>query len=182
MALSFIQGAMRAESATVAAFKKVNKAFGGKLKISSPYGAYRTRVMQQKMYDLFLSGRGSTAAKPGTSNHEGGKAVDVWNWSSFSTLQAVMKANGFTRDTYEQWHYNFTGVPARKFSPRPAVKLGSKNSHVGALQRALKIKVDNVFGKNTFAKTKAFQKANGLVPDGVVGDKTWAKLFALGKI
>tara|TARA_R110000822_G_scaffold92458_4_gene213293 strand:+ start:1811 stop:2359 length:549 start_codon:yes stop_codon:yes gene_type:complete len=182
MKLSFIQGTMRADSATVAAYKKVNKAFKGRLKITSPYGAYRTRAMQQKMYDLFLSGRGATAARPGTSNHEGGKALDIWNWSSFPTLQAVMKANGFVRDAHEQWHYNFVGVPAPKPIARPVVKRGSRNASVGVLQRALKIKADNIFGAQTEAKVKAFQKINGLVPDGIVGNATWGKLASLGKI
>jgi len=183
MALSFVQGTMRAESNTAAAFKRVNNAFGGRLKITSPYGAYRTRAMQQKLYDLFLSGRGATAARPGTSNHEGGKALDIWNHAQFPTLQAVMKANGFVRDQHEAWHYNFVGgvapAPAVK---RPVLKRGSTGSWVGVLQRALRMKEDNIFGLNTFAKVKAFQKANGLFPDGVVGDATWARLAALGKI
>ena len=35
-------------------------------------------------------------------------------------------------------------------------------------------KVDGNFGKDTEAKTIAFQKAHKLTPDGIVGDKTWA--------
>jgi len=182
MALSFIQGTMRADSATVAAFKKVNAIFGGKLKISSPYGAWRSPAQQNKLHDLFLQGRGPTAVKSPFSNHEKGKALDIWNWSSFPTLQTVMKAHGFVRDAHEQWHYNFVGAPARKPVARPVVKRGSRNASVGVLQKALKLKVDNIFGLATEAKVKAFQKINGLVPDGIVGDTTWAKLFALGKI
>jgi hypothetical protein len=186
MALSFVQGTMRAEKNTAAAFKRVNKAFGGRLKISSPYGAYRTRAMQQKMYDLFLSGRGATAARPGTSNHEGGKALDIWNWSSFPTLQAVMKANGFVKDAHENWHYNYVGGVAPVVKPkavvRPVLKRGSLGSWVGVLQVALRLPKDKIFGANTEVAVKKFQKANGLVPDGVVGGSTWGKLAALGKI
>ena len=36
--------------------------------------------------------------------------------------------------------------------------------------------VDNKFGKDTEAAVKEFQKDNGLVQDGIVGQKTWAAL------
>ena len=32
---------------------------------------------------------------------------------------------------------------------------------------------DGAFGKNTEAKTVAFQKSKGLTPDGIVGKNTW---------
>ncbi|MFH1855838.1 MAG: peptidoglycan-binding domain-containing protein [Candidatus Omnitrophota bacterium] len=36
--------------------------------------------------------------------------------------------------------------------------------------------VDGKIGKNTRKAIKEFQKANGLLADGVVGEKTWSKL------
>ena len=36
--------------------------------------------------------------------------------------------------------------------------------------------VDKDFGNETLNAVKAFQKANGLTADGVVGEKTWSKL------
>lgn len=36
---------------------------------------------------------------------------------------------------------------------------------------------DAIFGNGTYNAVIAFQKANGLSPDGIVGPKTWAKLF-----
>jgi peptidoglycan hydrolase-like protein with peptidoglycan-binding domain len=37
-------------------------------------------------------------------------------------------------------------------------------------------KVDGIFGPKTEAAVKAFQKNQGLSPDGIVGEITWAKL------
>jgi murein L,D-transpeptidase YcbB/YkuD len=172
MAFAFIQGTMRAEKATVEAYKKVNKAFGGRLRISSPDGANRTRAAQQKLYNLFLSGRGATAAVPGTSNHEGGRALDIWNFASFPTLRQVMAEHGFTRDASEQWHYNYRG----------ATSVASSNT-VSAIQTLLnkfgyKLAVDGIQGPKTRAATLAFQKKQGLAVDGIVGPLTLAKLNA----
>jgi peptidoglycan hydrolase-like protein with peptidoglycan-binding domain len=41
-------------------------------------------------------------------------------------------------------------------------------------------KADGVFGKKTDGAVRYFQLRNKLVQDGVVGQKTWAKLFSEG--
>ncbi len=44
---------------------------------------------------------------------------------------------------------------------------------LGFLRTATKMR----FGDESYAATKAFQRANGLTPDGVIGRETWAALF-----
>jgi peptidoglycan LD-endopeptidase CwlK len=61
--------------------------------------------------------------------------------------------------------------------PGKPLKLGSKGKDVERIQRALKIKVDGIFGKQTEVAVKAYQKRKGLVVDGIVGPKTWNMLF-----
>lgn len=56
------------------------------------------------------------------------------------------------------------------------LKLGSKGEEVKTLQKALKISTDGIFGKNTDAAVRAYQKVHGLTPDGVVGPHTWEYL------
>src|SRR5574344_1672692 len=62
-------------------------------------------------------------------------------------------------------------------------KVGSQSEEVKSIQQALKDKgyynsnVDGIFGTKTKNAVIAFQKDNGLSPDGVVGEKT---LSALG--
>ena len=66
----------------------------------------------------------------------------------------------------------------------PTLKKGSTGEYVTLLQTKLKNKgydlgsygVDGDFGSATLAAVKAFQKANGLTVDGIVGPKTWAAL------
>ena len=63
---------------------------------------------------------------------------------------------------------------------------GSKGDDVLALQILLKghgcngnmaKKLDGIFGKNTKGAVELFQKKHGLTVDGIVGEKTWAKLL-----
>jgi hypothetical protein len=54
------------------------------------------------------------------------------------------------------------------------LKLGSTGSEVKKLQQFLNIEDDGDFGQNTETAVKVWQKAHGLLDDGVVGPKTWA--------
>jgi len=57
------------------------------------------------------------------------------------------------------------------------LKNGSKGDDVKKLQEKLGVEAIGTFGPKTEAAVKAWQKANGLKDDGVVGDATWSKLF-----
>jgi peptidoglycan hydrolase-like protein with peptidoglycan-binding domain len=74
----------------------------------------------------------------------------------------------------------------------PILRRGSKGEQVKFLQDMLNqadrkqnfgnpppLKVDGDFGPQTETAVKNFQKYYGLVIDGVVGPKTWAKLQAV---
>jgi hypothetical protein len=64
---------------------------------------------------------------------------------------------------------------------------GSVSDWVGLVQLALKNAgfdpglIDGKLGPNTRRAIIAFQKANNLVPDGIVGQKTWTKLKIYSK-
>jgi peptidoglycan hydrolase-like protein with peptidoglycan-binding domain len=63
----------------------------------------------------------------------------------------------------------------------PMLERGSEGRSVRTLQQALvdlgyEIDVDGDFGRGTEAAVIAFQEANGLDADGVVGPNTWAAL------
>jgi peptidoglycan hydrolase-like protein with peptidoglycan-binding domain len=70
------------------------------------------------------------------------------------------------------------GAPALEFKyPGSPVKVGSKGSDVALVQAVVGAKADGDFGPKTEALVKAWQKANGLKDDGVVGPVTWDKMF-----
>jgi cell wall-associated NlpC family hydrolase len=57
---------------------------------------------------------------------------------------------------------------------------GSRGSGVAAVQRALGVSADGIFGRVTRRAVIAFQAAHGLVVDGIVGPQTRAALGLLG--
>ena len=58
------------------------------------------------------------------------------------------------------------------------LKLGSSGEEVTKLQELLGVDAIGRFGPKTEAAVKGWQSAHGLTPDGIVGDATWAKMFA----
>jgi hypothetical protein len=57
------------------------------------------------------------------------------------------------------------------------LRQGMRGDDVRTLQTRLGIGVDGIFGGGTRAAVIAYQRANGLNPDGVVGKNTWASLM-----
>ena len=68
---------------------------------------------------------------------------------------------------------------ARADSPLPVLKISDSGEEVKRLQTALGIDADGDFGPATKRAVVAFQKKQGLYPDGVVGKNTWAQLGAV---
>lgn len=58
------------------------------------------------------------------------------------------------------------------------LRVGSFGEDVTKLQVKLGVDPIGKFGPKTEAAVKGWQSAHGLTPDGIVGDATWAKMFA----
>lgn len=56
------------------------------------------------------------------------------------------------------------------------LKKGCVGDDVKTLQKILGVGIDGCFGSQTEAAVKKWQSAHGLVVDGIVGPKTWAKM------
>lgn len=57
------------------------------------------------------------------------------------------------------------------------LKLGSRGHEVLQVQIRLNLPADGIFGRITETTVEAWQRDNGLTPDGIVGPKTWEALF-----
>ena len=60
------------------------------------------------------------------------------------------------------------------------VGFGDKHGDVALIQRLLEIKADGIFGPQTEAKVKEYQRDQGLAADGIVGRATWERLLGVG--
>jgi peptidoglycan hydrolase-like protein with peptidoglycan-binding domain len=69
--------------------------------------------------------------------------------------------------------------PQPKKYPYPghAIREGSRGAHVSLIQGRSGAKADGIFGLKTKIKVKEWQKKHGLTADGIVGPKTWNKMF-----
>lgn len=62
---------------------------------------------------------------------------------------------------------------------RPTLRRGAKGQLVAQVQRKVRAVEDSDFGGRTEAAVRDFQRLHGLVPDGIVGPKTWIALDAV---
>ena len=60
--------------------------------------------------------------------------------------------------------------------PGHYLKVGAKDPEVKYLQTKLKVATTGIFDIKTEQAVKVLQKKHGLLVDGIVGPKTWAKL------
>ena len=86
---------------------------------------------------------------------------------------------GACRGVCQFFNVDYIDIENQSF---PILRSGSRGNFVKYLQFKLKTmgyaigNVDGVFGVNTKAAVQAFQQANGLEADGIVGRQTWYKL------
>lgn len=69
-------------------------------------------------------------------------------------------------------------IPHADASGRETLRRGMRGGAVGSLQEKLSASADGAFGARTEAVVREFQRAHRLVPDGIVGPKTWEALAA----
>ena len=91
--------------------------------------------------------------------------------------QTLMK----TIKNYKLWQWDYEVLKDYPSDKLKTVKLGSDGGGVYLLQKLLsgkgyKLDCDSNFGPQTEQCVKAYQQANGLTIDGIVGKNTWKKL------
>ena len=121
-----------------------------------------------------------------TAAHSGSYSFDGWYTAASGGTQ-ITTAYVFSANTTVYAHWTYTGGGGSYYAPvvpdMPMLYRGCTGDAVKTLQEKLNAKgfdsgnVDGIFGAKTYAAATAFQKANGLGVDGIVGKLTWAKLY-----
>ena len=118
---------------------------------------------------------------------DSGNVDGIFGAKTYAAVTAFQKANSLGVDgivgklTWAKL-YDATPVNVTPVTTQPMLRTGSRGDAVRKLQELLNAKgytcgsVDGIFGSKTYAAVLAFQKANGLGADGIVGPLTWAKL------
>ena len=118
---------------------------------------------------------------------DSGNVDGIFGAKTYAAATAFQKANGLGVDgivgklTWAKL-YDATPVNVTPVKTQPMLRTGSRGDAVRKLQELLNAKgytcgsVDGIFGSKTYAAVLAFQKANGLAADGIVGPLTWGKL------
>ena len=119
--------------------------------------------------------------------YNSGNVDGIFGAKTYAAVTAFQKANSLGVDgivgklTWAKL-YDATPVNVTPVTTQPMLRTGSRGDAGRKLQELLNAKgytcgnVDGIFGSKTKAAVLAFQKANGLGVDGIVGPLTWAKL------
>ena len=121
---------------------------------------------------------------------DSGNVDGIFGAKTYAAVTAFQKANGLGVDgivgklTWGKLYGVSHAMPVEPTTVvgRPMVSYGSRGDAVRKLQEMLNAlgydcgSVDGIFGSKTKAAVLAFQKANGLGADGIVGPLTWGKL------
>ena len=122
--------------------------------------------------------------------YNSGNVDGIFGAKTYAAVTAFQKANSLGVDGIVgklTWGKIYGVSPAMPVETttvvgRPMVSYGSRGDAVRKLQELLNAlgydcgSVDGIFGSKTKAAVLAFQKANGLGVDGIVGPLTWGKL------
>ena len=137
---------------------------------------------------------GTAAKKP----HIGIVVDDEWVVEAQGTIAGVVR----TKITASKWKFwglgkgiAFDFIPGKTAEPTPVtptipattvkkhttLRKSARGTEVKEMQTLLskdgqKLAIDGIFGNETLAAVKAFQKKHKLVVDGIVGPKTWGEL------
>jgi peptidoglycan hydrolase-like protein with peptidoglycan-binding domain len=121
----------------------------------------------------------TTSACPSSSSSSGSsassRAQNLINMGKVQEAQTII--NQFPTQTQNvNLNTNNTNPTTPKPTNTPTVRKGNRNNTVKYIQEYLKIKADGIFGPITQSAVIEFQKLNNLVPDGVVGPRTWGEV------
>lgn len=102
------------------------------------HSGFRTRGQQAELYRAWKRGRGNKAARPGHSNHQSGRALDIAVSSpgALTWLSHNASRFGFKRTVRgEPWHWEYVNTPRARGKHKRALARGKKGKKSKAHRR-----------------------------------------------
>lgn len=192
----------RVEVEVAEAFDKLAAAFSRQFGLTLHVrSGTRTTAEQQRLYDLYKSGRGSLAAVPGTSNHEEGgptgpRALDVYdsgkdwgvtragsvraNWLRRNALAiANFDPAGYRFSQVEPWHIEYRGQLSGQVA-QPSNPFGIadvRGLQKLAIRNGGKTAIDNKWGPESAKGFANFLRTvHGYEGNDTLGPNMWAAI------
>lgn len=149
--------------------------------IKDNFRAYKDMEAGVKGYYDFISTKRYANLKTAKTYKEYAQMLKADGYATSSTYIQTLCS---TVEKYSLYRFdsNYAGSTVVKQPQYPTVRYGSTGEAVLTVQKFLAAKgyqvgaLDSRFGSRTESCVKQFQKDNGLVVDGIVGPKTWAKI------
>lgn len=110
--LEYVAG-VELEASTAAAFRRMAKAARKAGIVLAIRSGFRSHDKQKQLYRRFRNGWGHPAARPGYSNHQNGRAVDIYigEYRIYEWLRKHAQKFGFKRTVKrEAWHWEYVGT------------------------------------------------------------------------
>jgi hypothetical protein len=136
---------------------------------------------------LDLAQKANQAGKSATTAGQWTQISQQWQQAADFMAQVPPEDDCYTKAQDRIYFYRNNSQIAleeaeKKRTPRPFLSLGAQGEAVSQLQQQLKTlgyfqgEVDGIFAQTTQEAAIAFQNAQGLTPDGQVGQNTWDNL------
>jgi hypothetical protein len=153
----------------------------------SVISAYRTISQQEYLWDHVAHAHDTNwVARPGTSNHGLGVAIDLANQTSRHYVDLYGAPYGWSKRwsdaPVEWWHIKYQTGHYKGHTGPPTLRPGSKGVWVQRARNAMRHKNVSVYptgrkyGPDMKRSVIRFQKKHKLKADGVIGPATWHAL------
>lgn len=94
--------------------------------------------------------------------------------AGWGSTPAKLKSTYGTPEAYRKtWNVSTESAESEEVYNMPTIKNGSRGKAVKIWQIIVGVTADGIFGKNTLAATKEFQRQAGIAVDGIVGKNSW---------
>ena len=180
------------DSGLLEILQRVRDHFGKAVSITS---AYRTdeynKGVNEAESSYHLKGQAADFTVTGTSNRDvakflqgiGVKGIGLYDYTGgFIHVDTREKSYYWQQDRrdgkcYGVSSFGKTEVYLVKGQTVTTVRYNDRNEYVRLLQGELGVETDGIFGAETEAAVRQFQRTHGLTVDGVAGIKTWDALL-----